>query len=37
MLQHKMSLALALSTVVRQRPIVSPNLGFLRTLRTLDD
>jgi predicted protein tyrosine phosphatase len=37
MLQHKMSLALALSTVVRQRPIVSPNLGFLRTLRTLED
>jgi protein-tyrosine phosphatase len=37
MIQHNMSLALALSTVVRQRPIASPNLGFLRTLRTLED
>lgn len=37
MRHHQMSLARALGAVVRARPIASPNLGFLRTLRSLDD
>lgn len=34
-LQHQMSFARALATIVSVRPIVSPNAGFLRTLRDL--